>query len=527
MGSAVGTLSLRQAVDLANVIANAPAITFSPTTFSTPQTITLTAGPLILGNKTGTETIEGPGAGLLSISANNASRVFQITSNVTASLSGLTITGGEVSGPGGGLYNVGTVTVTDCTISGNSAVSGGGLDNAGTATIIGCTIGGNSAQSAGGGLDNFGKLTLVDCTVSGNSAMNGGAIYNERTATLNACTISENTASNLGGGLYNRGSAALTDTIIAANLGVAGAASDIGGTQAKNVTGSNDLIGTGGSGGITGHNHGNIVLTTLDGLGLAPLGNFGGPTQTIALLPGSFALGRGTAITGVSTDQRGESLDSNPDIGAFQSQGFQLVVVAGSTPQVALPDNAFANPLAVTVTANNPAEPVIGGEISFTVSPASGGASAGLSSATAAIEPDGVAEVTATANSTPGAYNVSALVRGSGTPVPFSLSNQTAARVLGTRQPEHHLRHSKRDGIRNPFRRRGNPRGRNSGGDAQWRHSGCDRPIERLLLDEFHQLGRAHDFGISIYHQLCIRWKLWLRRDQWDQLTDRQSRSRQ
>jgi len=86
-------------------------------------------------------------------------------------------------------------------------------------------------------------------------------------------------------------------------------------------------------------------------LGLAPLGNYGGPTQTIPLLPGSPALGAGT---GVTTDQRGEPLHSpNPDIGAFQSQGFALTPAAGSTPQSAATGTAFANPLAVTVAANN------------------------------------------------------------------------------------------------------------------------------------------------------------------------------
>ena len=59
---------------------------------------------------------------------------------------------------------------------------------------------------------------------------------------------------------------------------------------------------------------------------LAPLGNNGGPTQTVALLDGSPAIGAGIAVTGVTADQRGEPLDSpNPDIGAFQTQGFQLI----------------------------------------------------------------------------------------------------------------------------------------------------------------------------------------------------------
>ena len=66
-------------------------------------------------------------------------------------------------------------------------------------------------------------------------------------------------------------------------------------------------------------------------LGLAPLGNYGGPTQTIALLAGSPALGAGDRRlpghhTPITTDQRGLPLDSpDPDIGAFQTQGSPLL----------------------------------------------------------------------------------------------------------------------------------------------------------------------------------------------------------
>ncbi len=81
----------------------------------------------------------------------------------------------------------------------------------------------------------------------------------------------------------------------------------------------------------------------------------------MALLPSSPALGAGSQALEVNaqsqpltTDQRGEPLDTpNPDIGAFQSQGFTLTAVAGSTPQSAGTGQAFANPLAVTLTAND------------------------------------------------------------------------------------------------------------------------------------------------------------------------------
>ena len=67
----------------------------------------------------------------------------------------------------------GTATLTDVTVSGNSASSrGGGLVNFGTATLTNCTISGNSAQ-AGAGIYNTGTITMADDAVSGNSATNG------------------------------------------------------------------------------------------------------------------------------------------------------------------------------------------------------------------------------------------------------------------------------------------------------------------------------------------------------------------
>ena len=88
--------------------------------FKTPQTITLTGGQLELSDTTGTETITGPTAGV-TVNAGGLSRVFQVDADVTASISGLTISGGS-AGAGGGLYNAGTATLTNCTINDNEAL---------------------------------------------------------------------------------------------------------------------------------------------------------------------------------------------------------------------------------------------------------------------------------------------------------------------------------------------------------------------------------------------------------------------
>src|SRR5262249_50400101 len=89
---AVGTL--RWAVDQANSHPGADTIDFDSTVFHTPRTITLTQGQLTLTDTSGATTIVGPGANLLTVSGNNASRVFQIGGGVpgaTASIAGLTI----------------------------------------------------------------------------------------------------------------------------------------------------------------------------------------------------------------------------------------------------------------------------------------------------------------------------------------------------------------------------------------------------------------------------------------------------
>ena len=148
-----GPGSLRQAILDANAQQSASDITFDPTAFATPQTITLSSGQLDLSDPTGTETITGPGANLLTISGNDASRVFQIGGGVTASVWARAITGGHPAGDfgygGGRPSNLGTTTLTNCTVGGNSAARGGGVSagsfgNLATTTLINCTVSGNS-----------------------------------------------------------------------------------------------------------------------------------------------------------------------------------------------------------------------------------------------------------------------------------------------------------------------------------------------------------------------------------------------
>ncbi len=110
--------------------------------------ITLSQGQLELSNATIRPQIDGPTAAL-TVSGGGASRVFQIDPGVTATLSGLTITGGSTSGPGGGVFNQGTATLYGCTVSGNTArLTAAACTTPAPPTLTGCTFSGNSASAA-------------------------------------------------------------------------------------------------------------------------------------------------------------------------------------------------------------------------------------------------------------------------------------------------------------------------------------------------------------------------------------------
>lgn len=200
------------------------------------QTITLTKGELLLNKNL---TIAGPGAGALSVSGNNHSRVFEVASGTEVSLSGLTISNGlAAGGDGGGIYNSGTLTVSGSTLSGNSANylkkgnaiiggDGGGIYDSGTLAVNGnSTLSYNTASNRGGGIVNFGMLTVSNSallhntgsgifndgtatvtgsTLSGNSSSGGAGIWSDGTLTVNASTLSGNSASSYGGGIANQG----------------------------------------------------------------------------------------------------------------------------------------------------------------------------------------------------------------------------------------------------------------------------------------------------------------------------------
>ncbi len=337
---------------------------------------------LELSESNGPEEIDGPGANLLTLSGNQGG--FEVDSGVTASLVGLTISN-SFAGYGGGIENAGTLTVSDSTISDNNADGdGGGVQNesAGVLTITSSTITGNSGGN-GAGLENLGTLTITGSTIAGNSGSEGGGIFNSGTATVTGSTIENNSAGH-GGGIENSGVLTIVNSTIAANSGddpndyVGGGIDDENGvltavncTIADNdggglyvggdttptldntiialntdgtgtgapaddiagpgsVAGSNNLIGTGGSGGLTNGGSNDNQVGVNPGLDPNGLQWNGGPTQTIAMVGHSLAIGAGNPTLAVDadgnlliTDQRGlgfsRTVNGAVDDGAFQS----------------------------------------------------------------------------------------------------------------------------------------------------------------------------------------------------------------
>ncbi len=417
---------------LRSAITNADRAGGSVVAFTTNGIIELASA---LPDITRSVQVLGPGANTLTVQRSTvpgtpAFRIFTVDAatpaipDVTVTLWGLTIANGQASS-GGGILNNAALTLSNSTVSGNSANLGGGIDNGGALTLTNSTVAGNSGQE-GGAIFNFGPLTLTDCTLSGNSTSDFGAgiFNNSGTLTLTNSTLAGNSAANGGGGIFNSiGTLTLGNTIIAQNTASTGP--DVDGSVTSlgyNLIGN----GTGGSG---------FVLTDLVDINpvLAPLGNYGGPTQTMALLPGSPAIAAGNPALAVdasgrplAADQRGVARLSNGivDIGAFESRGFTLSVAGGNNQQ-AIVNMAFAAPLVVAVSSPF-GDPVQEGVITFTA-PTLGASATFPGGNTATINASGQASVTAAANSSAGFYAVLAAANGADTN--FLLTNLSAITI--------------------------------------------------------------------------------------------------
>jgi hypothetical protein len=303
--------------------------------------------------------------------------------NGTLTIADSIIANNTTTGFGGGIFlsnsYSGNVIVSNSTISGNTAngsssSSGGGIyiGSTSTITVNNTTITGNYSTYLGGGIYNDGTLNVNNSTISENrSVALGGGIYNEytATATVNNSTIAGNSysgimndagiltinnstiANNTGSGIYIYGVRPITtrNTIIAGNSG-----SDVSGDLGSH---GHNLIGD------TRGETGTLDPTDLRNVNprLGPLQNNGGPTQTMALLPGSPAVDAGDNTDAPDFDQRGEGfpriVGGTIDIGAFEAQ-----IGAATTFRVDAPPTVPAGmPFDITVAALDAYNHVAGG----------------------------------------------------------------------------------------------------------------------------------------------------------------------
>lgn len=311
-----GAGSLRQAVDDANAALGADTVQFAVT-----GTITLTSGQLTV---TDDLTLDGPGpsASSLTISGGGAVRVLELSGIATLNVEDLTVASGSVPHVlfGGGIRNSGGfLTVTNSIVSANSAGTsgvGGGIFNSSgsTLTITNSTISENSAFHGAGVYNDGGTVTITNSTFWRNATTfgDGGGVFNTfGLLTVTNSTLVENTAARSGGGLYNTGSggapgiALLRNTLIANNTG-------------GNCVAAEPITDGGGNLSWPDATCGGINQDPL----LDPVGlqDNGGPTQTIALQPGSPAIDAAVAANCPPTDQRGVSRPQGAgcDIGAFE-----------------------------------------------------------------------------------------------------------------------------------------------------------------------------------------------------------------
>ncbi|MGC9356938.1 MAG: choice-of-anchor Q domain-containing protein [Anaerolineae bacterium] len=274
-------------------------ITFAPALDG--QTITL-ASPLVISAAL---TIDGSSLGTpVTVSGNDAVRVFHIYTDTHVTLDSLTIAHGRVttgdtfsSSPraGGILIEPGAVvTLTRSAVVSNTATyydpdweeytgNGGGIYNLGTLTVIDTTFTDNVAASrtgyvtgSGGAIYNRGTLTVTGSTLTGNAAESGGAIYSRSGTRLavESSTISNNTAPCGGSGISNRGTATVSNSTISDNVvvgdwceaGAAGISNDYGAMTVKRSTISGNINGSSSGGGLSnyGSNPDQGRLTVID-----------------------------------------------------------------------------------------------------------------------------------------------------------------------------------------------------------------------------------------------------------------------
>jgi CSLREA domain-containing protein len=347
-GACNADCSLREAIIAANAAAGADTIVVPPGTYLLTLNMAGQEDASAEGDLDITDdvTLTGAGASTTVVDGNGSileDHVFQIKGPAKATISGITVRGGNATfaGPGtrddgGGIHvdddpSEATLILSDTFVTDNHADDfAGGVDVDGIATLTNVTIAGNTADFGAGGLEVEGTATITNVTVSANRAGDegGGIAMYGTSLTINNSTITGNTADadndddGDGGGIFAGDPVVIRNTIIAANTD----ASSPGTVHPDCSTDPADLTSQ-------GHNlvqvPGTCTFTAAgDQTGVAPntapLADNGGPIPTQALLPGSPAINAGDPSAPGSGGTACATVDarglprSDCDIGAYE-----------------------------------------------------------------------------------------------------------------------------------------------------------------------------------------------------------------
>ena len=389
-----GDGSLRQALAVAQDF---------DTIYLTNGMILLTSGELFVNKAV---SIVGISPSATVINANNASRVFEISSGTSASLSFMTIENGRPppnSYPllsGGGIYNSGTLTIDHCVLMQNRAGTkvdfnfihpggdGGGIWNGGTLFLSKCTLLNNTAGAGGEGAAGFSMdiynpysdpfvfewpgVGTNGGPLAGGNGGNGGAIMNTGTATISECTFIANASGDgaiggmayggpagdggsggLGGAIFNNGNLTLVASTLIRNTVGRGAISGLEyqlpgyGGVIEPSWGPPGIDGVAGDIGGVYNTNGNVILrNTVVAQNSGASGDVGGLFSSA----GHNFIGNngGTGFTnGINGDLSGSSAAPlDPQLALFVNYGgaTPICVLLPGSPLKDAGDDALMNP---------------------------------------------------------------------------------------------------------------------------------------------------------------------------------------
>jgi predicted outer membrane repeat protein len=271
--------SLREAILVANTVPGPDEIVFD-FGHDGPATILLEQGELEI---TDALTITGDGPDLLTIDAEEQSRILNITTESgDFAIVGMTLTGGRTTGDnvdaddttfsGGAIRSLsaGDLSVLNSVISGNAVVGskteGGGVYTEGHLTLNSSTVSGNSAERGGGGVHATGDVTVASSMISGNSATykyGGGVLSEVGDVTDTGSTGSWKSVCSCGsgGGIRTTGNVMVIGSTISGNAAAGGVASG-GGISGESVTVTSSTISGNSAGGYGGGISGENVTVT-------------------------------------------------------------------------------------------------------------------------------------------------------------------------------------------------------------------------------------------------------------------------